>query len=102
MLRVFVAGDVHRRPQVRRHGVDSAGVLWIYPGNGRGGFTTKKRVGSGWAGMGAVFAARDLNGDGRADLGAVTLDGKLRLYPGRGNGTFASPATIGSGWNTFF
>jgi hypothetical protein len=30
---------------------DSAGVLWLYPGNNAGGLGARRTVGSGWSGM---------------------------------------------------
>jgi hypothetical protein len=33
---------------------DTSGVLWFYPGNGKGSFSTRTRIGSGWNAMNAL------------------------------------------------
>ena len=33
---------------------DTSGVLWFYPGNGKGSFSTRTRLGSGWNAMTAL------------------------------------------------
>jgi hypothetical protein len=98
MQSVFASGDVTGDRRSDLFAVDSAGVLWIYPGTGKGTFSTRRKVSAGWGGLGGLFYARDLSGDGRGDLGAITMDGKLRIYKGRGNGTFAPAVTVSSGW----
>jgi hypothetical protein len=32
----------------------ATGALWLYPGNGRGGFGTATRIGRGWNAMDAI------------------------------------------------
>jgi hypothetical protein len=95
---VFAATDVTGDRHADLLAVDSAGVLWIFPGTGKGTFTPKRKVGSGWGGLGTLFSARDVTGDGKVDLGAVTTGGTLRIYKGRGNGTFSSAVAVSSGW----
>ncbi|GAB2607537.1 FG-GAP-like repeat-containing protein [Pseudactinotalea suaedae] len=57
--------------------VDAAGRLWLYPGNGRGGLETLKRVpfGTGWGSM-RVLA---LGGRGGEDLALAAVRGDARL-----------------------
>ena len=82
--------------------VDSAGVMWLYRGNGRGGLLPgRSAVGSGWSGMGGVFPLRDWNGDGRNDIGGITMTGELYLYAGTGRGTFPVRTLVGKGWTKF-
>lgn len=82
--------------------VDSAGVMWLYRGNGRGGLIPgRSAVGSGWSGMGGVFPLRDWNGDGRNDIGGITMTGELYLYAGTGRGTFPVRTLVGKGWTKF-
>ena len=45
----------------------------------------------------SLFAAADLNGDGKADLAVATSAPNLLIYLGRGNGTFQDPTTIAMG-----
>ena len=98
MQKIFAATDVTGDRRADLLGVDKAGVLWIFPGTGRGTFSPKRKVSSGWGGLGGLFSARDLNGDGKGDLGAVTMDGTLRVYKGRANGTFSSAVSVSKGW----
>jgi hypothetical protein len=105
MNAVFGAGDFNgdgRDDVIARQ--KSNGWLWLYPGNGKGGFSPRVRIGtsSGWNGMNALVGAGDLNGDGKADVIArQKSNGWLWLYPGNGKGGFSSRVRIGtsSGWN---
>ncbi|MER8035672.1 VCBS repeat-containing protein [Streptomyces hydrogenans] len=47
---------------------DTAGVLWLYQGNGRGGFTGRVQVGGGWQAFSHLVGAGDIDNDGRPDL----------------------------------
>ncbi|WP_116451773.1 FG-GAP-like repeat-containing protein [Blastococcus litoris] len=78
----------------------STGELWLYPGNGTGGWLPRVRVGSGWNVMNALVAPGDFTGDGTADLLArETSSGDLWLYPGNGTGGWLPRVRVGSGWN---
>jgi hypothetical protein len=80
----------------------STGNLWLYPGDGKGGWLSRVRVGSGWNGFNAVFSTGDFNGDQRPDvLARETATGYLWLYPGNGSGGWLSRVRVGSGWNGF-
>ncbi|MDP9694922.1 UNVERIFIED_ORG: hypothetical protein J2X79_002490 [Arthrobacter globiformis] len=78
---------------------DTSGRLWLYPGNGKGGFLPKKQAGRGWNSMTSVVSAGDTNSDGKADLVARDAGGKLWLYAGSGTGRFAAKKQISGGWN---
>ncbi|MFI2565658.1 S8 family serine peptidase, partial [Paenarthrobacter sp. NPDC018779] len=78
---------------------DTNGVLWLYPGNGSGGWLTAKQIGSGWNVMTSIEAPGDFNGDGKADVIARDGKGVLWLYPGNGSGGWLTAKQIGSGWN---
>jgi len=74
------------------------GKLLMYQGNGKGGFKPGKRqIGHGWKTM-DLFAAGDLNRDGKADILGVKADGKLFFYSGKGTGTFNPSKQVGHGW----
>lgn len=77
---------------------DSSGTLWLYPGNGTGGWAARRAVGSGWNIMTKIVGVGDFNGDGTADVLATDTSGRLFLYPGNGRGGWLAPSTIGSGW----
>lgn len=78
---------------------DTNGVLWLYPGNGSGGWLPAKQVGSGWNVMTAIESVGDFDGDGKADVIARNTNGVLWLYPGNGTGGWLTAKQIGSGWN---
>ncbi|HEY8281609.1 MAG TPA: FG-GAP-like repeat-containing protein [Leifsonia sp.] len=88
-------GDGHNDILAR----DSAGFLWLYPGNGARGWGAPRRVGSGWNGMTRIIAAHDFSGDGAPDVLAIDGLGTLWLYPGDGTGGWGAPKPVGSGWN---
>ncbi|KRE56401.1 FG-GAP-like repeat-containing protein [Phycicoccus sp. Soil748] len=79
--------------------VAAASVVAVPGGRVSGELRVERRVvGSGWGGLGTLFSARDVTGDGKVDLGVVTTGGTLRIYKGRGNGTFSSAVAVSSGW----
>ena len=65
------------------------GTLWLYAGNGRGGWAaTGRSIGQGWQNFTTVLAAGDINRDNLSDLVALTSDGRWLAYPGSGRGGF--------------
>ncbi|MFB6842377.1 FG-GAP-like repeat-containing protein [Streptomyces sp. NPDC056361] len=78
---------------------DKAGVLWLYPGNGRGWFKPRIKIGGGWNGLREIEAVGDVTGDGRRDLVARDTAGVLWTYPGNGRGWFGARKKAGTGWN---
>lgn len=81
---------------------DSAGNLWLYRGNGTGGWlsTTGTLIGTGWT-FKSIFYAGDFNGSGGGDVMAITQSGLLYLYPTNGAGRWGGAQLIGSGWGGF-
>ncbi|MEU9418996.1 VCBS repeat-containing protein [Streptomyces sp. NPDC048272] len=47
---------------------DTAGVLWLYQGDGKGNFTSRVKIGAGWNAFSHLVGAGDATGDGRPDL----------------------------------
>ncbi|WP_435972229.1 hypothetical protein [Streptomyces sp. Qhu_M48] len=82
---------------------DRTGVLWLYQGDGRGGFSARVRVGGGWQAYHHIAGGSDLTGDGRADLAAVDKAGDLWLHKSTGKAAtpFAARKKIGSGWGIY-
>lgn len=78
----------------------STGYLWMYRGNGRGGWLSRVRVGTGWNVFDAIIAVGDFTGDQRGDvLARVPTTGTLLMYPGTGTGGWYAPVRFGTGWN---
>ncbi|WP_159705829.1 FG-GAP-like repeat-containing protein [Arthrobacter sp. 18067] len=77
---------------------DAQGALWLYPGNGRGGWNARVKVGQGWQVMNSIVAPGDFNGDGPVDLMAYDFSGVLWLYPGNGRAGWLPRIRIGEGW----
>lgn len=78
---------------------DASGTLWLYRGNGTGGFLPRTKMGSGWNGMTAIISAGDFTGDRKADIIARSSAGALYLYRGNGAGLISGSSQIGNGWN---
>lgn len=67
---------------------DTAGVLWLYQGNGAGGFATRVKIGGGWNAFQQLVGSGDVTGDGRPDLIAY---GSAGTYVYRSTGTTTAP-----------
>ncbi|MGW8763486.1 FG-GAP repeat domain-containing protein [Streptomyces sp. NPDC055815] len=67
---------------------DTTGVLWLYQGNGRGGFAPRVKVGAGWGAFSQLVGAGDLDNDGRPDLIAY---GTTATYVYRSTGSVTAP-----------
>ncbi|MFF8804490.1 FG-GAP repeat domain-containing protein [Streptomyces omiyaensis] len=94
-----IAGSVHADIVAR----DKAGVLWLYQGNGRGGFTGRVQVGGGWQTYDQISGGSDYTGDGRPDVLATDRTGALWLYRSTGSTTkpFTARVRIGGGWQVY-
>ena len=77
----------------------ATGYLWLYPGNGRGGWLPRSRVGTGWNSLTAVMSPGDFNGDRTTDVLGRDRQGTLWLYPGNGSGGWLPRTQVGTGWN---
>ncbi|MGP9021267.1 N-acetylmuramoyl-L-alanine amidase [Streptomyces sp. BR1] len=84
---------------------DAGGTLWYYQGSGNPNapFKGRLRVGGGWQTYNFLTGARDLDGDGRADLIGRDTTGVLWFYKGTGNpaAPFATRVRIGGGWQVY-
>lgn len=78
---------------------DGSGGLWLYPGNGYGGWLPRVQVGQGWNVMTAIISPGDFSGDGKADLLARDGSGTMWLYKGNGQGGWLPGVRVGQGWN---
>ncbi|HEX6918230.1 MAG TPA: FG-GAP-like repeat-containing protein [Phycicoccus sp.] len=78
------------------------GDLWLYSGNGSGGFRSWKRISTRWLGFSHIFSPGDWDGDGHNDLLAIVKStGELRLYRGNGAGGFLGQRVISTGWQRY-
>ncbi|MFJ4107265.1 FG-GAP-like repeat-containing protein [Oerskovia enterophila] len=76
------------------------GRIWLYPGNGRGGFGNRLLIASGAANVDRIVSAGHWSGGRSPDL--ITRDassGVLSLRKGNGGALLDSPRTIGTGWS---
>jgi peptidoglycan hydrolase-like protein with peptidoglycan-binding domain len=81
----------------------TTGDLYLYKGNGRGGFLAGRTlVARGWSGFTDLATPGDWTGDTKPDLLARKANGELWLVTGNGTGgLLASPRRIGTGWQIF-
>ncbi|MBY8877550.1 FG-GAP repeat domain-containing protein [Actinacidiphila acidipaludis] len=85
----------------------SNGHLYLYLGTGNGAapFKARQDIGAGWNAYSKIASPGDMDGDGRADLVAVTPGGQLYRYSGEGftgTATFKHRVEIGTaGWNGY-
>jgi len=80
---------------------NSTGDLYLYAGDGRGGFKFPyPKVGYGWKGY-ELFAAGDLDNDGKADILSIDKAGDLWFYKGKGDGTFHKKVQVGNSWHGY-
>jgi hypothetical protein len=84
-------------------GITPSGDMYLYRGNGAGGFAAGgTKIGARWNMYAKVFSPPgDFTGDDKADIVGITPGGDQYLYRGNGAGGFTSAAKIGADWNMF-
>ncbi|MFE4543605.1 FG-GAP repeat domain-containing protein [Arthrobacter sp. NPDC056727] len=87
-------GDLNNDVMAR----DRSGRLFLYPGNGKGGWLKKVQVGVGWGGFKDLIAPGDFTGDGNNDIIARDASNRIWLYPGNGRGGWLAKSVIDTGW----
>ncbi|WP_330287753.1 trypsin-like serine protease [Streptomyces sp. NBC_00576] len=101
---IITPGDVTGDYKPDLLSVDSAGALWIYPGDGNGAFGAPSKVSTSWNQFNSVVGHGDFNGDGKADLLARSKTGSVGyLFKGNGRSgpqAFAARVKVRT-WNTF-
>lgn len=80
---------------------DTAGNLYIYPGNGTGGLSARTLAlpAPAWSSITDTITPGDFNRDGKNDLLARAGD-ILYFYPGNGAGSFGTRTQVSIGWST--
>ena len=58
-------------------------MLWLYRGNGIGGFIDRVQIGHGWQSMDVIVGAGDVDLDGVSDLVTRRVTRRVLTYPGR-------------------
>ena len=87
--KVFSPGDFSGDGRADVLAVKASGDLFLYRGNGLGGFTgSGAKIGAGWSLFTHVLSPGDFTGDGKADVLAVKSNGDLSVYRGNGLGGF--------------
>lgn len=76
----------------------SDSTLWLYRGNGSGGWLSAGQVGQGFAGYSKLVGPGDFDGDGYPDVLGVAPNGDLVLFSGNGSGGWRSQRAVGNGW----
>jgi serine protease len=104
---VTATAPVTRLSDFNRDGItdliarDRNGLLWLYRGNGAGGFMLRRQIGHGWNAITAIVTPGDVTGDGNADLFARDSSGSLWLHPGNGTAGLSPRRRIGPGWQSY-
>ncbi|MEH0579108.1 MULTISPECIES: LamG-like jellyroll fold domain-containing protein [Streptomyces] len=95
-------GDYTSDGKVDLIAADAGGSLWLYPGNGGGGWSTSSLyIGSGLSGY-AFAGMGDFDKAGYADLVGRAPSGTLRLFPGDPGHDLLTPVSnFASGWNGY-
>ncbi|MFG2774604.1 FG-GAP repeat domain-containing protein [Streptomyces sp. NPDC048350] len=101
--RIETTGNIAGSPASDVVARDRSGVLWLYQGNGNGGFAGRVKVGGGWQTYDKLTGGSDFTGDGRPDLLAADKTGTLYLYASTGhtNAPFSARRKIGTGWGVY-
>ncbi|RYP83703.1 hypothetical protein EKO23_18270 [Nocardioides guangzhouensis] len=101
MDQVTAVGDLNgdgRNDLVARQ--PSTGRLFLYRGNGSGGFT-RAGLSTAWASYTMTVGTGDVNGDGKADVLARDKAGALWLHRGTGRSTLAARVKVPGSFGQF-
>lgn len=99
--RVFQAGDKNKDGYQDVFATETNGNLWLYPGNGLGGWLSPSLIGTGWSPELSVLYSGDFDGNGFSDLLSRDSQGYLWLYPGNEDLSWGDRKLVGIGWGGF-
>ncbi|WP_144795596.1 VCBS repeat-containing protein [Microbacterium paludicola] len=77
--------------------VASDGVAYIYGGDGRGGWTGRTKLGTGWSKKDKIVPLGDFDRSGSRDFGRIDSSGRFLMY----SGSSGKATQIGKGWVSF-
>ncbi|MFH8694306.1 VCBS repeat-containing protein [Streptomyces sp. PAN_FS17] len=80
----------------------ASGKLYLYAGNGSGGFKARTLAGSGYGGYKKLISAGDLDGDGKNDVLGIDASNELWRFGGTGAGTFKPRSLVFKDWGTSY
>ena len=98
----FPAGDFNndgKRDVIARKTAD--GSLWLFPGDGSGGFASAVNLGSGWNAFTRIFSPGDFTGDGKPDVLATKPDSSIWRFTNTGGALSAGVQFAGLGWAAY-
>ncbi|MGH3509721.1 MAG: FG-GAP-like repeat-containing protein [Nocardioidaceae bacterium] len=75
-------------------------ALYLYPGNGKGGFGARVLISADWSGYDTTAGVGDLDGDGHPDLVARSA-GRLWLIPGTGASGVKAAIALPGAWGGY-
>lgn len=79
------------------------GTLYMFKGTGNASapFAGRTKLSTGFNAYNKIATAGDIDGNGMADLLAVSSTGTLYRFSAYGTGQFAARVSLGNGWNTY-
>ncbi|AEV88893.1 alpha integrin [Actinoplanes sp. SE50] len=101
--KAIIAGDFNGDRKTDIAGIDAAGAMRLYLGDGAGKVTDGGTMGGSWGGFKAVVAG-DFNGDRKTDIAGIDANSDMKLYPGDGAGKITAGTAmwaLGGKWAGF-
>lgn len=102
MDRIFGGADFDgdKRPDLLARRKET-GELYLYAGNGHGGFFGVKKIGWGWGGFSHLALIPDWKNHTPAVAAVNAQSGRLHIYSTNGRAQWATRYDLGYGWNAF-
>ncbi|MDT9688335.1 VCBS repeat-containing protein [Streptomyces sp. P9(2023)] len=91
MNRLAAPGDMTGDGRADLVARDGSRSLWLYPGNGRGAFSARKKLPYAWPHNEQLLTVGDVTGDGLSDLMRTVNRRELYIDAGDGRGGIGAP-----------